>query len=533
MNKNNFNWLNLTPNILLKHLISKVTIFDKMILCSVFFIGFISHGIMLTNKISFHDDVHVMFGIGETYMSGRWFLGILSEFWNRHFGLYSLPLVNGIISFLFIALSACILFRIFQLSDLISCFMICSLMVVFPVVTSTFAYMFTAGYYFFSVFLMFLAAILTIKYKRGGFIGILLIACSLGIYQAYFSIIATLFIMDLIIKCMDENTNTLTTFKEAIKYFLTLLSGLILYLFINKIIINYKGLGLSSYQGINNIGTLSIIQLFEGIKKAYANYLSIISTDYLGLFHNGIIHFCIILSNICFLVISIWTLLKLGSTLKKLQLFLYILLFPLAINFIEVMCAGNSTTIHTLMVYSVVFIFIWPFLLLEKIQTSINYKAGSLLNVFMLTIGKWFVIISTILTILFYIFFNNEAYLKIQLLKEQCNSYFTTLITHIKSTDGYDDNLPLAFIGINQDHSITDMPAFSNIEITAYDWNLNDWINDYAWQEYMALHCGYKPEIVEDTTQIASWEQVKHMDYYPNSNSIKIVDGIIVIKFSS
>ena len=77
------------------------------------------------------------------------------------------------------------------------------------------------------------------------------------------------------------------------------------------------------------------------------------------------------------------------------------------------------------------------------------------------------------------------------------------------------------------------MPAFSNIEITAYDWNLNDWINDYAWQEYMALHCGYKPEIVEDTTQIASWEQVKHMDYYPNSNSIKIVDGIIVIKFSS
>lgn len=461
---------------------------------------------MLTNKISFHDDVHVMFGIGETYLSGRWFLGIISEFWNRHFGLYSLPLINGIISLLFIALSVCILCRIFQLSDSISCFLLGSLMVSFPVVTSTFAYMFTASYYFFSVFLMFLAAFLTIKYRRGGYAGILLIACSLGIYQAYLSIIATLFIMILILKCMDNNTNPYIIIKDAIKYFLTLLSGLVLYLFINKIIINYKDMGLSTYQGINTIGTLSISQLFEGIKKAYVNYISIINTDYLGLFNNIIIHFSIILSYICFLLVSIWTLLKANSLLKKLQMLIYILLYPLAINFIQIMCANNSTTIHTLMVYSTVFIFIWPFILLEKIKPSFNYETTNLLKFLLFSAGKWLVIISTILTVIFYIFFNNEAYLKVQLLKEQSNSYFTTLITQIKSTEGYTDSLPIAFIGYNHDNSITNMPAFNNIEITAYNWNLNDWLNDYAWQEYMSLHCGYKPEIVTDTSQIASWE---------------------------
>lgn len=149
MNNNNIDWRNLSPNFFFKHLISKITNIDKLVLCSVFLVGFTAHGIMLTNKISFHDDVHVMFGIGETYLSGRWFLGIISEFWNRHFGLYSLPLINGIISLLFIALSVCILCRIFQLSDSISCFLLGSLMVTFPVVTSTFAYMFTASYYFF------------------------------------------------------------------------------------------------------------------------------------------------------------------------------------------------------------------------------------------------------------------------------------------------------------------------------------------------------------------------------------------------
>lgn len=185
---------------------------------------------------------------------------------------------------------------------------------------------------------------------------------------------------------------------------------------------------------------------------------------------------------------------------------IYILLYPLAINFIQIMCANNSTTIHTLMVYSTVFIFIWPFILLEKIKPSFNYETTNLLKFLLFSAGKWLVIISTILTVIFYIFFNNEAYLKVQLLKEQSNSYFTTLITQIKSTEGYTDSLPIAFIGYNHDNSITNMPAFNNIEITAYNWNLNDWLNDYAWQEYMSLHCGYKPEIVTDTSQIASWE---------------------------
>ena len=77
--------------------------------------GILAHGIMLFNKISFHDDAG-LFYIGGTYSLGRWMLGVLENisewFWGNT--TYSLPLFNGAATWLFIAVSVAVLVELLK-----------------------------------------------------------------------------------------------------------------------------------------------------------------------------------------------------------------------------------------------------------------------------------------------------------------------------------------------------------------------------------------------------------------------------------
>ena len=52
-----------------------------------------------------------------------------------------------------------------------------------------------------------------------------------------------------------------------------------------------------------------------------------------------------------------------------------------------------------------------------------------------------------------------------------------------------------------------------------------------AWDDFMKMWCCYEPEYIKDTSEIESKDTVKQMPSYPDSGSIKIVDGVIVVKF--
>lgn len=47
---------------------------------TVLICGLVTHGYILTNKISYHDDSVNYFGVGTTFESGRWALGLIQKF---------------------------------------------------------------------------------------------------------------------------------------------------------------------------------------------------------------------------------------------------------------------------------------------------------------------------------------------------------------------------------------------------------------------------------------------------------------------
>ncbi|MDE6538871.1 MAG: glucosyltransferase domain-containing protein, partial [Ruminococcus sp.] len=135
---------------------SKMKNLDKriwVVLFSSIIWGVFAHGMALFNKYSIFDDSYHLFGIGTTYTSGRWGLEILGKLYLKLFGggFYSIPLFNGFISILCIAVSAYLIIHLLNIKQMGLCISITGILITFPVITGIFACMFTAPYYMISL----------------------------------------------------------------------------------------------------------------------------------------------------------------------------------------------------------------------------------------------------------------------------------------------------------------------------------------------------------------------------------------------
>ena len=96
---------------------NRLNIGQKYAFVSTFIIGVLTHGMMLFNKYSFHDDLICIFQGGATFSSGRWMLFVAEKIKNLIFqdSLYSIPAFNGVFTFFCIAVSSCFLIDLFEI----------------------------------------------------------------------------------------------------------------------------------------------------------------------------------------------------------------------------------------------------------------------------------------------------------------------------------------------------------------------------------------------------------------------------------
>lgn len=127
--------------------------------------------------------------------------------------------------------------------------------------------------------------------------------------------------------------------------------------------------------------------------------------------------------------------------------------------------------------------------------------------------------------------FSNACYLKATLKQQENISYFTTLITRIKSTKGYDDKYPVVYIGNSiSDCTITELGEFRSIEAYPYQTDFLS-VNAFSWKDTMRLWCGFSP-LEGDERIFTANEEVDKMPCYPDDGSIMIIDGTVVVKFN-
>ncbi|MBQ6903814.1 MAG: hypothetical protein IJQ26_04780, partial [Lachnospiraceae bacterium] len=198
------------------------------------------------------------------------------------------------------------------------------------------------------------------------------------------------------------------------------------------------------------------------------------------------------------------------------QIILPLVLMPLACNGAFVM--NDRAFIHSLVMFPQAVLFFLLIALAARVSGTAAYaqRIGCLLAAFL---------------VLFYVRYDNICYFSASVLQENARAYNQTLITRIKSTEGYDDALPVVFIGERgiADESLTLYPAFDAVITTPYANSQEVWLNDYAWKEFMAYRLGYSPAR-GDAASFEGSAEVSAMPRYPDDGSIRVIDDTVVIK---
>ena len=494
----------------------------RVSLFSALLFGLFCHGMGLFNKLSHQDDIANLFGFGATITSGRWMLHLLSWLEERLFGTgnSSLPLYNGLVSMLCVGMVCVLLVDLLKIRNHLYCALLGCLMIAFPVMTALFSYMFTSHPYMIGLLMMTFCGWLICREVPWWLdvFAVVLGGASIGVYQAFLPILLAIFLIDDIMKMTTEKR--IDHFLRRIGIQVVSIAGVLLvYYTANRFFLNWFGLELTSYQGIDRMGMMSVSTFLERCGKAYSVFFHPVRNVAEDMYP-GTLYYMYYLMLCANGLLAFRRVKKTGREDRIRAVFLTILylLVPLGCNFIYVM----SEEVHGLMVYGQVMQAVLLIAQLDELESASlrGIQAISLAASLMLTV-----------MCVMYARFDNQCYFKDMFQQQEAMSYYTTVITQIKSQKGYRPDMEVCFVNdwSEIDPTIYDLDEMDFIHLNLYSHNTTEYIH-IAKEYFMRKWCGFEPRWYWGD-EPADWPEVQAMPEYPTDGSIQIINDVLVVKF--
>ena len=486
--------------------------------------GVLAQGMGLFNKFSWHDDIFSLFMTGTAIELGRWMLHVLSELekWFFGNGHFSLPIFNGMFALMCIGLSAGMMAAHFRIRSRVLSALLGGVMATFPVITSFFGFMYTINYYMLALLMLTAGGILICTEKSWGknVLGVLLCGCSVGIYQAFIPNLLMLVLLDLIMIVSRREEETSFYFRAVLQRAICVAGVMGVYFVGNQAFLWAKNLQLDDYLGISQMGTGSLEQYLAGASTAYWEFFHPSHFVLWDMYPQAVFNLyrmMLVLDGLLggWLILRIWK----KSPIRALLLAAFLALVPLGCNFIFVM----SGEVHSLMMYGQVM----QVMLLICLTDWADFSR--LLFRHLLVRGTALILA---LSVFMYVRYDNQCYMKTAFQQQEAISWTTTLITRIESAEGFRDELPVAFLNRKQmeDHNLYNLTELDFLSLGTYDANIQEYLNDWAWQQFMARWCGFEPQMA-DSAQVADWPEVRQMPSYPDDGSIRVIQNVVIVKF--
>ncbi len=487
--------------------------------------GLIAQGMGLLNKFSWHDDIFSLFLTGETITSGRWMLHVLGSLEILIFGdgHYSLPLMNGLFSLLCIAFSAGLIAGLLKIRTPFLCALVGAMMAAFPTVTALFGFMFTVPYYMLALAMITAGACLICGSERweGKVAGVVLAGCSVGIYQAFLPVfLSVILIYDIrMLTAEDEKLSVLA--GRILVQGLCVLGSMAFYAGCSHLFLALTDSKLSPYMGINEAGSLPLQTYLERVGRAYREFFQPSRNTIWDMVpqHSYYAYLLMIFAE------AVLGAVRIGKTWKKsrgraLLAAAMLALVPLGCHFIFVM----SEEVHSLMGYGQVM----HVVLLAWLTDTLDIRPHLVRRI---SAAALTALIG--MTCVMYARYDNQCYLKTQFQQQEAISWYTTLVTRIKSAEGYRDELPVAWLndGENTDLSLYNMDEFNFLYMSGYDADIQDYVNNWAWEAFLKRWCGFGPSKVYVTDSLEKLPEVQDMPHYPEDGSIRVIQDTVVVKF--
>ncbi len=527
-----------TPDLFVRSFFQSLTHAEKSCFAGALLTGLFTHLYVFTNKLYNYDElVHTPQGYGLGAELNRWFLEIMGRTTSdRMGGTFSLPLWNGMLTLLLLTVSAMLVVRMFALDNAVFSFFIGAFMTSVPPVVCMFYFMYTAAFYAVGICLSVLAAYLLVRYPQKIWVdlaAVILLCCSVATYQSYFSNTVCLLLIGLILQCVDERS----TFREllllAVRYLALLVLSLALYLGMNRLLLRYWQIPpetMGGYQGLDTMGQVGLSDILAGIQKSYQSFFMlagqqpVLSMNVRALqmrAYQGI--FLLLLASIAGVL-----LLQKNAWTKKLLLAALVAAFPVGVFLIYLMAPEAYG--YPLMFYSLAFLFVLFFALLHRAGGVIFKKLPPVKSLM-----EWAATAVSVVLLFFYVWYGNGNYMSMDYTKMRDFAYLETMVTQIKSLDGYSDELPLAFIG----NDIVDETEQTSVGIEEWIFHmagrsLTTNINGIPRLHLITDYLNYTPVICDyvEACRLMQLQEVRDMPCYPDQGSIQIVDDVIVVKIS-
>lgn len=479
--------------------------------------GLVTHMFALVNVLHNFDDIASQpGGYGMGVPLGRWLLEIVGQGLERIGLNYNLPFFNGIAYLLLLSVAAGFLVSTLQLKRSSSAALVGMLFTVFPTVSATLFYRFTAPLYGVGVLLVVLSVWVLRRYRFGLALSVLCLGCAMGIYQAYAPITIGLFVLLMIQQALQGETTIRSLVRSGLYDCAALLLGVGFYLVCMKLSMLCFKMDLNDYQGVATMGQLALADIPKLAYRALDSFCDIASRDYCGISTRKLIQ-------LTYRWLGIATVMMIGYILvvrvKKPGVILatgvLCLLFPIAVNFIVVMCPDSW--IYTLMVYAFVLVACLSIVVAECLP------AGK--------IAARVVGLMVALLIFCYGYYDNVNYSALYFSNRQVENYVNSIVTQVRMTEGFTAQKDWALIGEIDDPLLgshwdeeADYGGNGSSPYLLINYSRNDWFENYI---------GYKIPLANEETvaSLVQTDEVKEMPCWPSEGSIRVVDDVVVIKF--
>lgn len=486
-------------------------------------VGIIVHFYMLSNLLINHDGI-VCFVTENWFLeSGRWAI----SFFSKLSGQYELPVVIGLLSILALALTAAVTVRFLQMTNRACIVLTAALIVSFPAVSCTFAYLFTADVYFFSLLFAALAAYLaqrpSASWKEtvllcGG--GAVLLAVSCGIYQAYVDYTIGLLLFDCILRLFRKEPVSRVV-KVGVRYLVTILSGLLLYLVILKLLLWRHHTQLTTYRGMDQAFQTDVTVYLKAIPKAYTDVLNYFR--HVPYFAGKWVWLPVILC-LCAVALGAAALLRCRGEkdffLRAVLVFCGAALLPAAVSFVSIITP--NTDMYELMRYAYVLVFVFSLKLVEWVLLTPQRargadKAGILALVLCAAIvwGNFRV--------------SNLVYMRVQLCMENTAALADRVAARIESLPGYTKDTPVVFSGNPAEYgAFNNFPELSSMSAV----DSRNYLNWYTGHLFLERFTAFSHTVATEEEKRAVHDSgvLEEMPAYPDDGAVRMYEGMAVVK---
>jgi hypothetical protein len=489
----------------------------KWAFISTCIMGFLIHIYKFTNTLPNHDSLYNYYSDQNAIASGRWFLSIVCGITSY----FDLPWIIGIFSVFLLALTTVIIVDLYKVENPFVIGLISGIIVSFPSITETFFFEFTADGYYVAMLLATLAVRLSTfqnRKKKNIIISILLICFSCGIYQSYVSFAMILAICYLIWTLLEFEYETIDYLKWIAQQLVIYISGLGAYYLIWKIGLIIQVVQINNNQGLGemSLSINTIISAISGTIESILFFLLEWNVFSHGWTLYGILNVIFIVTLLGILLTSVRKTKLYNNKIKTLLLVISIAVIPFVACMYRFVTTGISY--RPMMLMSLVNVYILSALLADKYcKEKISNAVGLLLAIIIFN--------NAIIANISY-FYMNKSY-------EATYATGLEIVERIHMLDA-DTNEMIVIGNRDAEVSLDNTEHGQRIHMLGqllesdmlYDQaHLVNFIHNTFDESICSADAGKMQEISKSVA-------VKEMGIWPASNSVSVIDNVIVIKFS-